>query len=58
MFDSWKDDPVKSLAQAVERAVVELVGEPDVRPTGDTLGDLLVEWGDVLGGTLFVVLDH
>jgi len=58
VFDSWKDDPVKSLVQAVERAVVELVGEPDERPAGGTLADLLVEWGDVLGGTLFIILDQ
>jgi WD40 repeat protein len=57
LFNSWKDDPVTSLVRAVEREVVELAGEPAVRPAGDTLADLLVEWSDVLGGTLFVILD-
>ena len=59
VVDNWKDDPVASILEAVERSVQELTGDdrPGPRPTGD-LGDDLVAWSEHFGGELLLILDQ
>ena len=52
VFDSWRDDPVGALAEAIAEAVRRALGGRPLHPpqAGASLTEQLRLWADVLGG--------
>jgi WD40 repeat protein len=57
-ISSWGDDPIPSLAKAIERAVAGLGLEVEAPPSDQPLADLLAAWTELLRSDLLVVLDQ
>ena len=57
-LSSWRDEPVASLAKAIERAVAELGVEVDPPSADQPLADLLSAWTELLGSDLLLILDQ
>ena len=59
VFSSWRDDPIRGLLDAVQAAVVDLVGEPQGPPAHEaTLEEGLRAWSELAEGELLLVLDQ
>jgi WD40 repeat protein len=60
VFRTWRGDPAAGLAEAVERAVRELLPDQDFDhpPPDATLVDVLGHWAHELDGRLLIVLDQ
>ncbi len=55
---SWRGDPLAAVTSAVAGALEETLGRPVVVTPGRSLADELEDWGELLGGEIYVVLDQ
>ena len=59
VFDSWNDEPVAALADALAQEVTSLVRRSVAPPPPDArLADVVEHWSSVLDGDVYLVLDQ